>query len=130
MAVLGVFIVALAAGSPTHAAGQSLAGGAAKPYLQQSTEVISARLADQLGVKLAPNQADELAIGASVTSSLVDAGKLASFGVRDVRAGARVTITRIAADRVRLEIDEMDPTPRTTKVTLRIDNEGRLTPVL
>ena len=96
---------------------------------QQSRNTATEAIAAQLGAKLSPNQPDELPIGASMTASLTDPAKAAALGASGLHAGARVTVMRIGLDRVRVEIDEMDPVPLTKKLTLRIDAQGRLTPL-
>lgn len=121
--------VALALAAPTLAAGQDSARTAPPAEEQASRSVSSARVAEQLGTKLANGQPEDLAVGASATAMLADPGKLAALGLRDAKAGARVTIMRVARDRMRIEVDEFDPVPRTRKLTLRMDGDGRLSPV-
>jgi hypothetical protein len=94
--------------------------------VQQSKELTSARIADQLGIKLQLGQAEELATGGSLTGSLVDPAKLAKLGLPALHDGARVTVTRVAPDRLRIEVDELDPVPVTHKATLTIDDTGQL----
>ena len=125
--VVGLISIALAAGTPVPGAAQRAGGEPASGEVkQQAREIVPTRVADQLGVKLAPNQPAEFTVGTSLTAILTDSAKLASFGARDVHTGARVTITRVAPEKLRLEMDELDPVPRTTKLTLRIDGEGRI----
>ncbi len=127
IAALGVISIALAATTPFPGAAQRSGGEPASIEVkQQSRELLPERVADQLGVKLAPGQPTAFTIGSSLTGMLTDSTKLAAFGARDVHIGARVTISRVAPEKVRLEIDELDPVPRTTKLTLHIDSEGRL----
>lgn len=123
---VGLISVAMAASTPLSGSAQRAGEPASAEVKQQGREVVPARVADQLGVKLAPNQPTEFTVGTSLTAILTDSAKLAALGARDVHTGARVTITRVAPERVRLEMDEMDPVPRTTKLTLRIDSEGRI----
>ena len=94
---------------------------------QQSRQISTPEIAAQLGAKLSPGQPAELYIGASATASLADTAKLATFGITGVHPGARVTIMRIGSDRLRVEVDEMDPVPVTRKLTVKVDAEGRLT---
>lgn len=85
-------------------------------------------LCDQLGAKLQPRDDDELRLGASVTATLDNPDKLASFGLKGMHAGARVIVARIAPDKVRVEADEMDPKPTGTGATLKLDAGGGLVP--
>jgi hypothetical protein len=126
---LGIACVALALMAPSRGSAQDSAAPAARAEKPQPHELSSARIAAQLGTKLSVAQPEELMIGASLTGMLTDPTKLAALGARDARAGARVTITRAAADRVRVEVDEIDPAPRTRKLTLRVDGDGRLSAV-
>lgn len=96
---------------------------------QQSRHTETETIALQLGVKPSPNQPDELPVGTSLTASLLDPARLAAFGATGLHAGARVTIMRIAPDKLRIEVDEMDPVPLTKKLTLRIDAQGRLSTI-
>jgi hypothetical protein len=126
---IGCVVLALTA--PLLAAAQD----SAPPAPPSETElaprsVSSARVADQLGTKLANGQPEELAVGASATATLAEPAKLAAAGLRDAKAGARVTIMRIARDRMRIEVDEFDPVPRTRRVTLRVESDGRLGPIV
>jgi hypothetical protein len=99
------------------------AASAAQPVRAVATD----RIADQLGAKLANAQPAELTIGASATAILSDPARLAALGLRDAKAGARVTIMRSARDRVRVEVDEFEPVARTRRLALHLDAEGRLT---
>ena len=67
-----------------------------------------------------------LVIGASATGILSDPARLAALGLRDAKAGARVTIMRSARDRVRVEVDEFDPVVRTRRLALHLDADGRV----
>ena len=96
---------------------------------QQSRQTMTEGIAAQLGAKLSPNQPEELPVGVSMTASLVDSAKIAALGATGLHAGARVTVMRIGPEKVRVEIDEMDPVPLTKKLTLRIDSQGKLTPL-
>lgn len=95
---------------------------------QQSRHTATEAITAQLGAKLSPNQPDELLAGMSITASLIDSARIAALGATGLHAGARVTIMRVAPDKLRVEVDEMDPVPLTKKLTLRIDAQGRLTP--
>lgn len=90
------------------------------------TAVSAKALAEQLGARLQPRDDDELRLGASVTAVLSDPEKLAAFGLKGMHSGARVIIARIAPDKVRVEADEMDPTPANASSTLKLDTKGAL----
>ena len=96
---------------------------------QQSRQTMTEGIAAQLGAKLSPKQPEELPVGVSMTASLIDSAKIAALGATGLHAGARVTVMRIGPEKVRVEIDEMDPVPLTKKLTLRIDAQGKLTPL-
>jgi hypothetical protein len=83
-------------------------------------------LAEKLGVKAMPNGARELEAGQSATMMLADPGKLAPYGIRGMHEGARVTITCVGPNRLRVEADEMEPTPRSATVTLRVQEDGSI----
>lgn len=86
----------------------------------------SATVASQLGATMAPGQPEEFAVGTSITCTLADPAKLAALGAQGMHAGARVTAVRTAAERVHVEVDELDPAPLTKRLTLKIDAQGRL----
>ena len=96
--------------------------GVALPVSAVATD----RVAEQLGAKLANAQPADLVIGASVTGILSNPARLAALGLRDAKAGARVTIMRSARDRVRVEVDEFDPVVRTRRLALHLDADGRV----
>lgn len=95
---------------------------AAQPIRSVATE----KVAEQLGAKLANAQPEELVVGASATGILSDPARLGALGLRDAKAGARVTIMRSARDRVRVEVDEFEPVVRTRRLALHLDADGRL----
>ena len=109
--------------SPAAAAAQDTA-----QVRQQSRQTMTEGIAAQLGAKLSPNQPEELPVGVSMTATLIDSAKVAALGATGLHAGARVTVMRVGPEKVRVEIDEMDPVPLTKKLTLHIDAQGRLTP--
>lgn len=127
---IAAIALALAASSlvaPSFAAAQD--SGAAAPTAaaaQPIRAVATSRIAEQLGAKLANAQPPDLGIGASATGILSDPARLAVLGLRDARAGARVTIMRSARDRVRVEVDEFEPVVRTRRLALHLDSDGRL----
>lgn len=122
VACLGISLALLS--SPAAAAAQD-----SGQVRQQSRHTATEAIAAQLGAKLSPNQPEELPVGVSMTASLTDSARIAALGATGLHAGARVTVMRIAPDKVRIEIDEMDPVPLTKKLTLRIDAQGKLTPL-
>ena len=93
---------------------------------QQSVQLTRNDVADQLGAKVTSGQTEELPVGSSLTGSLVDPAKLEKLGVSGMHQGARVSVMRIAPDKLRVEVDELEPTPQTKKATLKIDDRGRL----
>jgi hypothetical protein len=98
---------------------------------QQSAapSMVSAKaIADQLGARLQPREDDELRIGMSFTAVLDSPEKLADFGIKGMHAGARVTVARIAPDKIRVEADEMVPAEASGKATLKLDEKGALVP--
>lgn len=95
----------------------------------EGPRVVVAVLAAKLGVKAMPSSPEELELGHSITASLVDANKILKFGISGMHDGARVTITRIAADKLRVEADEMEPVEHTEVVTLLINSDGSYTRV-
>ncbi len=101
----------------------------AQAVRQQSSQSWSgsvASIAEQLGVKLTPSHADRFDVGINFTATLADTEKIAKLGLRGLHPGARVTAIRVAPDRMRVEVDEMDPVPLTKKATLRIDEHGQV----
>ena len=84
----------------------------------------------QLGAKPATtNYPSELELGRTITASLVSPDKLADHGIKGMHEGARVTVTRISPDRIRVEADEMEPVSAKGAVTLRVSTDGSLTQV-
>jgi len=86
-------------------------------------------VADKLGVKTMVNSPRELDLGRSVTTTLTDPGKIGSYGIKGMHEGARVTITCVGPNRVRVEAEEMEPVEQRTTVTLKVGEDGSLTPV-
>ena len=82
-------------------------------------------VAEQLGVKVNSRADDEFTVGTQFTGNLVDAGKLASWGIKGMHPGARVVAARIAPDRVYVEADELDP-PARASVRLPLDASGNI----
>jgi hypothetical protein len=88
------------------------------------------RISEALGLKASAASApEELDLGLTITFSLADPAKLAKYTIRGLHEGARVTVTRIAPDRIRVEADEMEPMPVSGKVTLKINADGTYTVV-
>lgn len=82
-------------------------------------------VAAQLGVKPMAQPDEEFAIGIQFTGTLTDTLKLGTFGLKGFSVGARVTVARIANDRVHIEADEFDP-PRRQWVRVAMDANGKL----
>ena len=102
--------------------------GAQQDTKQQGgpTSVSAKAIAEQIGAKLQPRDDDELRLGSSFTAVLQEPDKLAEVGVRGMHAGARITIARVAPDKVRIEADEMTPAPASASATLKLDAKGAL----
>lgn len=83
-------------------------------------------LSAQLGVAALPHEGDQLEVGSTFTGMLDDPGKLAAFGIRDMHKGARVTVSRVAPDRIRVEADELEPKMVRSVVTLKLEDRGTL----
>lgn len=97
---------------------------------QGAPESVSAKaIAEQLGAKLQPRADDELHVGASFTAMLEQPEKFSALGLKPMHAGARVTVARIAPDKVKVEADEIDPSPINSSATLKLDSKGALVPV-
>jgi hypothetical protein len=98
---------------------------------QGSPATVSVKnLSATLGVKPASTTGPaELELGATITFTLSEPLKIAKLGIVGMHEGARVTITRIAPDRIRVEADEMEPMPVSGKATLRVNADGTFTQV-
>jgi len=81
----------------------------------------------QIGLRMPPQADAEFVVGTQFSSSLEDAPKLASLGLKGFHVGVRVAVARIAPDRVHIEADEFDP-PRREFVRVSLDANGRLAP--
>ena len=86
-------------------------------------------VADKLGVKTMMNAPRELDLGHSVTTTLADPKKLVAYGIKNMHEGARVTITCVGPNRVRVEAEEMEPVEQRSTVTLKVGEDGTLTTV-
>ena len=102
------------------------AQGSRPEVKQQSMQITAQSIAEQLGAKAPPRDVDELAVGASFSGTLTDPAKLAALGITGMHEGARVTAFRSSPERLRVEVDELEPIARTQKATLRIDERGKL----
>ena len=95
---------------------------------QQATVDISVKsTVDKLGLKASGNLPDDFELGRSITASLGDPAKIAKYGIIGMHEGARVTVTRVAPDRIRVEADEMEPLPNKAAVTLKVAANGSMT---
>jgi hypothetical protein len=90
------------------------------------TTVSAKAIAEQLGAKLQPRDDDELRIGMSFTAVLESPEKLTEFGLKGMHAGARVTVARVAPDKIRVEADEMTPVQASASASLKVDAKGAL----
>ena len=95
---------------------------------KQSAAVTMSGVAAQLGARVVARDGDELPVGGSFSGTLADPAKLVALGVAGMHEGARVTVMRVAPDKLRIEVDELDPVPLTKKATLKIDATGKLAP--
>ena len=94
---------------------------------QAGPTMVSAKaIAEQLGARLQPRDDDELHVGTSFTAVLDNPAKLVLLGLKEMHPGARVTVGRVAPDKIHVEVDEMDPTPTSTAATLKVDANGKL----
>ena len=110
-------LVAAAAARPVHAQDASQQG-AVHPTVTG--------VAAQLGAKAQGVTDDEFQLGNSFTAVLEQPDKLAELGIQGMHAGARVTVARIAPDKVRVEVDEMEPVAHSGSVSLRLNVKGEL----
>ena len=83
-------------------------------------------IAEKLGVTLIPSSPRELELGHSATTMLAQPKKLVSYGINGMHEGARVTITCVGPDRVRVEADELEPVSHRASVTLQVSRDGEL----
>jgi hypothetical protein len=103
--------------------------GAQQDPKQQSaapTTVSAKTIAEQLGAKLQPRDDDELRIGMSFTAMLESPEKLAELGLKGMHSGARVSVARVAPDKIRVEADEMTPVQASAAATFKVDARGAL----
>jgi hypothetical protein len=108
------------------AAPQLVAQQDTKQQSAPPTMVSAKALAEQLGAKLQPRDDDELRLGMSFTAVLESPEKLAELGLKGMHAGARVTVARVAPDKIRVEADEMTPVQASAAATLKVDATGKL----
>lgn len=84
-------------------------------------------VAEQLGVKLEPRPLDdEFRIGLSVSGTLERQEKLERFGIKGMKNGARVTMSRVATDRVRIDADQFAPDLVSARADVKVDETGHL----
>lgn len=110
---------AVLAASPATARAQSQQQGAVEISVKSTVE--------KLGLKPTGNLPDDFDLGRSITVSLADPAKAAKYGIVGMHEGARVTITRVAPDRIRVEADELEPLPNKSTVTLKVAADGSMT---
>jgi len=118
--ITGAMFALLSAAAPRMTAAQ-----ATQLELGLSTKSIT----KTLGVKPMPGVPDDLAMGQTITCTLDEPDKLADHGVKGMHEGARVTITRVATDKIRVEADELEPVPAKHAATLRVAGDGELKPL-
>lgn len=103
--------------------------GLAAAQLPDVAPVRIGAVAEKLGAKLTPSTPPELELGRSATMTLADPAKLEPYGIKGMHEGARVTITCVGPNRVRVEADELEPVQTRGAVTLRVGEDGTLTTV-
>ena|SRR5215213_9078116 len=91
--------------------------------------VPSGSVAERLGAKLLPSAPTEVELGHSVTAMLADPQKLVALGIKGMHEGARITITCIGPNRLRVEADEMEPVAQRATATVNVAADGSLTVV-
>ena len=96
------------------------------PTQQNEIRVTNERVAKQLGMKAQDRPEAQLALGSSCTGMLEDPELLADCGSRGMHKGARVVVMRVAPDRIRVEADELEPTPMRGAATLKVNAAGDL----
>jgi hypothetical protein len=121
-AALAAVCAALAISAPLAARAQVVP----REVRQQSLQITIGGVAGQLGAKVTTRENDDFTVGSSFTGVLADPAKLASLGVAGLHGGARVSAMRVAPERIKVEVDELDPVPLTRKATLKIDERGTL----
>jgi hypothetical protein len=116
------FVAVLAAATTSFAPRSSDAKGTMP---QRPVVVTIGSVAAQLGVKVVVGNESEFLVGASFTGTLSEPEKLATFGIKGMHAGARVTMVRMAPDRVYVEADELEP-PSRASARLHLDPDGNI----
>ena len=125
LSVRGALVIASILAAPS-----GVREAAAQEPKQQGIASASVKvIAEQLGARLQPRDDDDLGIGSSFTATLETPEKLAEFGIKGMHAGARVSVARVAPDKIRLEVDEMDPVPARGSATVKLDAKGALIPI-
>jgi hypothetical protein len=99
----------------------------AQPQQQGAVAISVKSIIDKLGLKPSGDLPGDFELGRSITVSLADPAKAAKYGIVGMHEGARVTLTRVAPDRVRVEADEMEPVPNKSNVTLKVAADGSMT---
>ena len=89
--------------------------------------VVVSIFSEKIGVKPMPSSPLELELGHSFTASVSDPGKLHKSGISGMHEGARVTVTRLSADKLRVEAEEMEPVEHKEIVNLAINGDGTFT---
>src|SRR5262245_58195868 len=102
------------------------AQNAATEVKQQSTAApfTLGSIADQLGAKVASDRGKELAVGGSLTGTLIDPSKIVKLGITGMHEGARVSVFRSAPGKLIIEVDQMEPTPVTKRANAKLDEKG------
>jgi len=98
----------------------------AQPQQQGAVQISVKSTVDKLGLKVSSSAPEDFELGRSITASLADPAKIAKYGIVGMHEGARVTVTRVAPDRLRVEADEMEPIPNKSTVTLKVAADGSM----
>ena len=83
-------------------------------------------IADQLGLKVLRSPDEQFIPGVQFTGTLQEPEKLAAIGIKGMHVGARVIVACYTPERVLVEADELDPVMHSAKVTLKLNDFGRL----
>jgi hypothetical protein len=102
------------------------------PVKQQGTKVgrpTVTAIVEQLGLQKPLRDDDSLEPGANFTGILKSPEKLSRIGLAGMSIGARVTVVRIAPDKMHVEADQVEPVAARKTVVLKVDESGKLVPM-
>ena len=101
-------------------------GVAQQPYAEP---VHVEAIAEKLGMKLGPSTPREIELGQSATLTLTNPERLAKNGIKGMHEGARVTLTCVGPGRLRIEADELQPVAKNAVLTVKLVEDGSMTPI-